>query len=150
MKRDLFGDFAKTTFSNNRCLGIKSGNEWMMGPYYTKLQNISPPHVSAFGGVGLLGNLVSIVVLLSKEMRKNCFNNILTALNITDSLHIVFAILEVLRVDFAKVLQDILKNQGQRLGQGVQLLPATLFLPLLPLPSLQDLPLCQHIPHHGR
>ena len=97
-----------------------------------------------------MGNFVSIVVLVSKDMRSNCFNNILTALNITDSLHIVFAILEVLRVDFAKVLNDILKNQGLRLGQGVQLLPAPLFLPLLPLPSLQDLPLCQYISHHGR
>ena len=55
---------------------------------------------SVFGGLGLFGNMVSIVVLLSKDMRSNCFNNILTALNITDSLHIVFAILEVLRVDF--------------------------------------------------
>ena len=55
---------------------------------------------SAFGGLGLFGNFVSIVVLLSKDMRSNCFNNILTALNITDSLHIVFAILEVLHIDF--------------------------------------------------
>ena len=82
----------------------------MVGPYYTTLQNISPPHVSAFGGVGLLGNLVSIVVLLSKEMRKNCFNNILTALNITDSLHIVFAILEVVRVDFNLVYNSFLPH----------------------------------------
>ena len=37
---------------------------------------------------------------VSKDMRSNCFNNILTALNITDSLHIVFAILEVLNIDF--------------------------------------------------
>ena len=35
---------------------------------------------------------------VSKDMRSNCFNNILTALNITDSLHIVFAILEVLHI----------------------------------------------------
>ena len=97
-----------------------------------------------------MGNFVSIVVLVSKDMRSNCFNNILTALNITDSLHIVFAILEVLRVDFAKVLHDILKDLGLRLGQGVQLLPAPLFLPLLPLSRLQDLPLRQYLPHHGR
>ena len=94
----------------NRCLDIKSSNEYMVGPHYTTLHNISPPHVSAFGGVGLLGNLVSIAVLLSKEMRKNCFNNILTALNITDSLHIVFAILEVVRVDFNLVYNSFLPH----------------------------------------
>ena len=38
---------------------------------------------------------------VSKDMRSNCFNNILTALNITDSLHIIFAILEVLNTDLA-------------------------------------------------
>jgi len=64
----------------------------------------------AFGGLGLVGNFVSIVVLVSKDMRSNCFNNILTALNITDSLHIVFAILEVLRVDFAKVYNYFLPH----------------------------------------
>ena len=65
---------------------------------------------SVFGGLGLFGNLVSIVVLLSKDMRSNCFNNILTALNITDSLHIVFAILEVLRVDFNGVYNYFLPH----------------------------------------
>ena len=65
---------------------------------------------SVFGGLGLFGNLVSIVVLLSKDMRSNCFNNILTALNITDSLHIVFAILEVLRVDFNGVYNSFLPH----------------------------------------
>ena len=64
----------------------------------------------AFGGLGLFGNLVSIIVLLSKDMRSNCFNNILTALNITDSLHIVFAIMEVLRVDFNGVYNYFLPH----------------------------------------
>ena len=67
-------------------------------------------YFSVFGGLGLFGNLVSIVVLLSKDMRSNCFNNILTALNITDSLHIVFAILEVLRVDFNGVYNSFLPH----------------------------------------
>jgi len=62
----------------------------------------------AFGGLGLVGNSVSILVLTSKNMRSNCFNNILTALNITDSLHIIFAILDVLRVDFKSVYEDLL------------------------------------------
>ena len=57
-----------------------------------------------------MGNFVSIVVLVSKDMRSNCFNNILTALNITDSLHIVFAILEVLRVDFDWVYDSFLPH----------------------------------------
>ena len=36
------------------------------------------------------------------------------------------------------------------LQRGVQLLPSTLLLPLLPLPRLQNLPLRQHLPDHGR
>ena len=47
------------------------------------------------------------MVLVSKEMRGNCFNNILTALNITDSLHILFAILEVFRVDFGTTYTSV-------------------------------------------
>ena len=31
-----------------------------------------------------------------QEMRSNCFNNILTALNVSDNLHIIFAMLEVI------------------------------------------------------
>merc|ERR1712198_98764 len=57
------------------------------------------------GMFGLAGNLVNIIVLCSAEMRNKCFNNLLTVLNITDSLHIVFAILEVLRYDFPEVYQ---------------------------------------------
>ena len=56
--------------------------------------------LSAFGVLGLVGNMTSLAVLASKQMRANCFNNILAALNVTDSLHVLFAILEVLRVDF--------------------------------------------------
>ena len=33
---------------------------------------------------------------VKQEMRSNCFNNILTALNVSDNLHIIFAILEVI------------------------------------------------------
>ena len=51
-----------------------------------------------------------MVVLNSKDMRSNCFNNILTALNVTDSLHIVFAMLDVLRVDFTEVYGRLLPH----------------------------------------
>ena len=47
------------------------------------------------GALGIVGNLLSIVVLLNKE--RVCFNYILVALNISDSLHIVFAVLDVVR-----------------------------------------------------
>ena len=74
-----------------------------MGSLCSPLHIFPTPPPPVFGGLGLLGNTVSILVLNSKDMRSNCFNNILTALNITDSLHIVFAMLEVLRADFVEV-----------------------------------------------
>jgi len=52
--------------------------------------------------LGLLGNTFSIVVLARKEMR-NCFNNILIALNICDSLHLVFAIMDAVRNSFGEL-----------------------------------------------
>ena len=58
----------------------------------------------------MVGNLFSIVVLNTKDMRSNCFNNILTALNITDSLHIIFAILEVVRYDFPSTYSFLLPH----------------------------------------
>ena len=39
---------------------------------------------------------------VQQEMRSNCFNNILTALTISDNLHIIFAILEVGRYFLTK------------------------------------------------
>ena len=47
------------------------------------------------GSLGIIGNLLSIVVLLNKE--RSCFNYILMALNCSDTLHIVFAVLDVVR-----------------------------------------------------
>ena len=40
--------------------------------------------LAGVGILGILGNMLSIIVLNTKEMRTNCFNNLLTALNIAD------------------------------------------------------------------
>ena len=40
--------------------------------------------LAGVGILGILGNILSIIVLNTKEMRTNCFNNLLTALNIAD------------------------------------------------------------------
>jgi len=48
------------------------------------------------GMLGLCGNILSICVLTRREMR-NCFNTILIAINISDSLHLICGILEVMR-----------------------------------------------------
>ena len=40
--------------------------------------------MAVLGTLGILGNVLSIIVLNTKEMRTNCFNNLLTALNIAD------------------------------------------------------------------
>ena len=51
-----------------------------------------------------------------KEMR-NCFNNILIALNICDSLHLVFAIMDAVRnsfgeqIVFCHVVQQFLRKE---------------------------------------
>jgi hypothetical protein len=50
----------------------------------------------AVGLCGIVGNLVSVAIFARKETR-NCFSDILIALNLCDSLHIVLAILENLR-----------------------------------------------------
>jgi len=53
-------------------------------------------------GLGLLGNTFSVFVLARREMR-NCFNNILIALNICDSLHLIFAIMDAVRNSFGEL-----------------------------------------------
>ena len=47
------------------------------------------------GALGIIGNFLSIVVLINKE--RICFNYLLMALNCFDTLHIIFAILDVVR-----------------------------------------------------
>ena len=39
---------------------------------------------SVCGGAGLIGNSVNLLVLNSRDMRSNCFNNLLTSLNIAE------------------------------------------------------------------
>ena len=47
------------------------------------------------GALGIIGNILSIVVLINKE--RICFNYLLMALNCFDTLHIIFAIFDVVR-----------------------------------------------------
>ena len=56
------------------------------------------------GGLGLIGNSLSIFVLLKKE--KICFNYLLVALNVFDSFHIVFAMLDVVRNNHEEYYPD--------------------------------------------
>ena len=58
------------------------------------------------GGFGIIGNSLSIFVLMKKE--KICFNYLLAALNFFDTFHLVFAILDVIRNNHADVYPDIL------------------------------------------
>ena len=74
--------------------------------------------LAGLGILGILGNMLSIIVLNTKEMRTNCFNNILTALNVADrfvidiqfnflistknfSFLILFFILDILREEIS-------------------------------------------------
>ena len=74
--------------------------------------------LAGLGILGILGNMLSIIVLNTKEMRANCFNNLLTALNIADrweiyikfyflnsskhfSFLILFFILDILREEIS-------------------------------------------------
>ena len=51
-----------------------------------------------------------IMIIKRREMR-NCFNNILIALNICDSLHLIFAIMDAVRNSFGqKTVRNICQN----------------------------------------
>ena len=58
------------------------------------------------GGFGIIGNSLSIFVLMKKE--KICFNYLLASLNFFDTFHLVFAILDVIRNNHADVYPDTL------------------------------------------
>ncbi|XP_059079572.1 uncharacterized protein LOC131877799 isoform X2 [Tigriopus californicus] len=61
------------------------------------------------GIIGLLGNVLSLVVLGQKEMqRNNCFNKLLIALVTSDCLHIGFGIMESFRNSFPSLYPQIL------------------------------------------
>jgi len=66
---------------------------------YKQFSRVVSVMVMLFGGLGLLANALAIAVLSRPEL-KNCFNDILIALNTCDSLHIMFAILENIRNNF--------------------------------------------------
>ena len=57
-----------------------------------------------FGAFGIVGNFLSIFVLLKKE--KICFNYLLVGLNFFDTFHIVFAILDVVRNNHEELYPD--------------------------------------------
>ena len=59
-----------------------------------------------FGAFGIIGNSLSIIVLIKKE--KICFNYLLVALNCFDTFHIVFAILDVIRNNHEEAYPDTL------------------------------------------
>eukprot|EP00092_Neocalanus_flemingeri_P095536 GFUD01121553.1.p1 GENE.GFUD01121553.1~~GFUD01121553.1.p1 ORF type:complete len:347 (+),score=65.60 GFUD01121553.1:153-1193(+) len=59
------------------------------------------------GGAGLLGNTIAVLVLARPEVR-NCFNKIVIAMNIMDSGHIIFALLDCTRNSFPGWYPDIL------------------------------------------
>jgi len=73
--------------------------------YYHTYQQFSTAVAVAMivvAGLGLIGNIFSIFVLARREMR-NCFNNILIALNICDSVHLIFAIMDAFRNSFGEL-----------------------------------------------
>jgi len=60
-----------------------------------------------FGCLGLIGNIVNIIVLNTRELRSNCFNNLLTSLNVVESLLIISVILDVVRENFAHLFRPL-------------------------------------------
>ena len=55
----------------------------MMTKYFMSFIILSL-YISVIGAFGLTGNFLNIIVLNSKELRSNCFNNLLTSLNIME------------------------------------------------------------------
>jgi len=54
--------------------------------------------VMIVGGAGLIGNVIAVICLSSPEMN-NCFNQIVIAMNIMDSGHILFALMDCTRLN---------------------------------------------------
>jgi len=79
---------------------VNSGDLFQKFSYYLGLVML------LFGVLGILGNSLSIFVLLKKE--KICFNYLLVALNCCDTFHIVFAILDVMRNNHQEIYPDSL------------------------------------------
>jgi len=68
---------------------------------YEKFSVLLSVLIIIFGLLGLCGNIFSIIVLSRKDMR-NCFNHILIAINICDSLHLIFASMDAVRNSFGE------------------------------------------------
>jgi len=66
---------------------------------YTEFSTIVSILMIFVSCVGLIGNILSILVLSRKSMR-SCFNNILISLNLSDCTHLMFAILDGIRNSF--------------------------------------------------
>ena len=49
-----------------------------------KLDIFNFAELSVFGCLGLIGNIVNIIVLNTRDLRSNCFNNLLTSLNVVE------------------------------------------------------------------
>jgi len=66
---------------------------------YEKFSHLMSVLMITLGMLGLCGNTFSIAILARKEMR-NCFNHILIAINVCDSLHLMFAMMDAVRNSF--------------------------------------------------
>jgi len=66
---------------------------------YLKFSYIVSLLMIIFSCLGLLGNIINILVL-SRGTMSNCFNKILIAINVCDSVHLLFAILDGVRNSF--------------------------------------------------
>ena len=77
---------------------------------FTRFSHFTLAATLLIGSFGICGNLVSVAIFARREVRftsdfglftffqaRNCFSDILIALNLSDSVHIVLAMLENLR-----------------------------------------------------
>ena len=76
-----------------------------IGNKFQEYSNIIGYLMMMVGAFGIIGNSLSIIVLIRKK--KLCFNYLLVALNCFDTLHIVFAILDVIRNNHEEAYPDI-------------------------------------------
>eukprot|EP00092_Neocalanus_flemingeri_P018501 GFUD01020026.1.p1 GENE.GFUD01020026.1~~GFUD01020026.1.p1 ORF type:complete len:416 (-),score=82.55 GFUD01020026.1:407-1654(-) len=75
--------------------------------HYLQFSRIVSVVMMVVGVAGLLGNTIAVLVLARPEVW-NCFNKIVIAMNIMDSGHIIFALLDCTRNSFPGWYPDIL------------------------------------------
>ena len=75
-------------------MNVKPSNTlWQLNIFHFIWDKSFINHFAVVGSIGLLGNILNLLVLNSRELRNNCFNNLLTCLNIVERWWMVIEVI---------------------------------------------------------